>query len=48
MRSRALRGESHLERAEMVDGSGDMWTLILVIVIFSGSVAGGVAGNTAK
>jgi hypothetical protein len=23
-----------------------MWTLILVTVIFSGSVAGGVAGNT--
>jgi hypothetical protein len=31
----------------MVDRSEDMWTLILVTIIFSGSVAGGVAGNTA-
>jgi hypothetical protein len=30
-----------------VSRSEDMWTLILVTVIFSGSVAGGVAGNTA-
>jgi hypothetical protein len=34
-------------RDEMVDGSAAMWTLILVTVIFSGSVVGGVAGNTA-